>query len=72
MKLLLSVIPVFTIVGIVSADNIGWNRLSNNVNQLRQNVKKTDDYNMQMLRHLIKQDQKTYRKFLQFLRNQNQ
>ena len=56
----------------ISADNIGWNRLSNNVNQLRQaNTYQANDYNGQMLRHLIKEDEKTFQKFLNFLRNQN-
>ena len=36
MKLPLNVMIIFVIVGLISADNIGWNRLSNNVNQLRQ------------------------------------
>ena len=59
-------------IGNISADNIGWNRLSNNVNQLRQaNTNQANDYNGQMLRHLIKEDEKTFQKFLNFLRNQN-
>ena len=73
-----SMIMIFTIVGSVFSDNIGWNRLSNNVNN---HVNKftvnamfqpmnADQYNMQMLRHLIKKDQETYRKFLEFLQNQ--
>ena len=73
-----SMIMSFAVIGSVFSDNIGWNRLSNNVNnhvnKLTVNAMiqpmNADEYNMQMLRHLIKKDQETYRKFLQFLQNQ--
>ena len=56
----------------ISADSIGWNRLSNRINQQRRtNTNQPNDYNGQMLRHLIKQDEKAFKKFLKFLRNQN-
>ena len=66
------VIVIVAQIGHVSADNIGWNRLLNSVNQLkRSNTNQADDYNGQMLRHLIKQDEQTFQKFLKFLRSQN-
>ena len=67
---ILIIIPVF--IENISADSIGWNRLSNSINQQRRtNINQLNDYNGQMLRHLIKQDEKAFQKFLKFLRNQN-
>ena len=69
-----SMIMIFAVIGSIFSDNIGWNRLSNNVNnhvnKLTLTAMNADEYNMQMLRHLLKKDQETYRKFLQFLQNQ--
>ena len=66
------VIVIVAQIGHVSTDKICWNRLLNSVNQLRRSkTNQADDYNGQMLRHLIKQDEQTFEKFLTFLRSQN-
>lgn len=72
MNFILIIIIIFAFLGPTSADNIGWNRLGNNVNQLRQKYKNAHLYNTQMLRHLSKYDQRTYQQFLKFLRSQHQ
>ena len=72
MNFICLIIVIFALLGSISADNIGWNRLANNVSRLRQKHKDAQLYNTQMLRHLSKYDQRTYRKFLKFLRTQPQ
>ena len=69
---LIILIIIFVFIENISADSIGWNRLSNSINQQRRtNTNQPNDYNGQMLRHLKKQDERTFQKFLKFLRNQN-
>ena len=65
------VIVIVAQSGHISADNIGWNRLLNSVNQKWSNTNQADDNNGQMLRHLVKLDEQTFQKFLNFLRSQN-
>ena len=71
MNLIIRII-IFVFIENISADSIGWNRLSNSINQQkRTNANQPNDYNGQMLRHLKNQDERTFQKFLKFLRNQN-
>ena len=61
---------IISLIGSISADNIGWNRLSNNVNNLRRSGMNVHDYNAQMLRHFSNKDPRVLRKFLRFLQSQ--
>ena len=61
---------IISFIGSTQADNIAWNRLSNNVNNLRRSGINVHDYNAQMLRHFSSKDPRVLRKFLRFLQTQ--